>query len=242
MNTFPHSKFVFNGVPLPFFVIGGQETGVPTPPSPITDLTASDDLIGEILFTFTESIGYPNPVHTLVNITTGDEISSVHSPYTLTIDGGTYEFRIDAKNSSGEISSNSVQGISLEIPCTISDFTATEGEINQITVNFTVCTTGYPIPKYNLIDVNDPTNILAPDITPPYIWPVTTDNEFELRVDAYNDVGSVPSNSDTGQAIISTPAGEFIRYDLSPIDGFLTDTDNKRYVNDKGNITTKGDN
>jgi hypothetical protein len=93
---------------------GTSESGT-LPPSPIDDLVASDDEIGQVTITWTHSVGSPVPTHTLYR--DGSILTaSASSPYTDTVAAGTYEYYVEAKNSEGTEISNTDEGTSLEDP------------------------------------------------------------------------------------------------------------------------------
>jgi len=81
-------------------------------PSEITDFVATDDEIGQVTVTFSNSIGIPIPTYNLfqdnVSVATG-----ITSPYVHTVAAGSYTFRVDAVNEVGTTASNDYTGVSL---------------------------------------------------------------------------------------------------------------------------------
>jgi len=94
----------------------------------------------------------------------------------------------------------------LDPPSVITDFSASDDLINQIQVTFSLAS-GNPIPTYDLIRVSD-NSVIASDITSGYIWE-TSEQNVELRVNAINQNGTTPSNTDIGSAA-GIPQGSIV--------------------------------
>lgn len=83
-----------------------------TPNAP-TNFIASDDEVGQITFTWTNStVGIPTPTYDLYNVA-GLVTAGITSPYTEAIPAGTDTYRIKAINSQGSTDSNTDSGTSV---------------------------------------------------------------------------------------------------------------------------------
>ena len=88
-------------------------------------------------------------------------------------------------------------------PSAITDFSASTGQIDQITVTFSSAT-GEPVPTYDLYENVGPGTLITSGITSGYVHSTTTASK-ELYVKAVNSAGSTASNMSTGTT--SSPAG-----------------------------------
>lgn len=170
-------------------------------PGPINDLIASDNDLGQVTITWTDSQGHPVPTQEIWAGPPGSEISlqtNVSSPYVDTY-VGTRDYFVEARNSTGLIKSNIDQGTGWEIPGTITDFTATDSQLQQIIMNWTP-TTGHPVPTYNLWDSS---GVIQFNITPGYVHTFIGTETFYVQ--AVNAAALHPnginSNADQGTAL-----------------------------------------
>lgn len=92
-----------------------------------------------------------------------------------------------------------------QAPSAITDFNASDDQIDQITVTFTPAS-GVPTPTHDLVRV-DTGEIIASNISSGYVWS-TTIAEVELRVDAKNTAGATPSNTNIGRTV--APPGSVV--------------------------------
>ncbi len=81
-----------------------------TLPTVINDFLATDG-VGEVVMSFTDSVGNPTPTHALYedNI---QIIADIDTGYVHTVSEGTYTYRVDAINTQGVVSSNDDDGTS----------------------------------------------------------------------------------------------------------------------------------
>ena len=130
-------SIIVNGVDVSCLHVNGEQvwckdTG-PNPPGPISDFSASDNIINRIDMTWS-----PSTEAERYDIYEGSTLiqSDVTSPYSHLVTGPyTGTFHVKAINTAGSIDSNSDSGTALEAaqpPSTITDFSASDDRYEEI--------------------------------------------------------------------------------------------------------------
>lgn len=92
--------------------IADMEPIINTPPSPITNLKASTDLVGKVKLTYSTPSAYPPATVDLYQNGTLVK-QNIYYGYQHPVGAGTYNFQVKAHNIAGEVSSNIVSGEAL---------------------------------------------------------------------------------------------------------------------------------
>jgi len=171
-----------------------------TSPSEIDDFVASDDEVGKIIVTFSNSFGNPSLMqydlyqdYILVQ-------ADISSGYEYETGFGTNDYYVTATNTTGSSISNTDSGTSVpqnSIPSIIDDFEASDHEENKIIMTFSEAI-GYPHITYRLLQ----DDVYVTNITPGYelVIPSAT---HTYRVLAINTEGERLSNEDVGTSVSS---------------------------------------
>jgi len=179
-----------------------EDAPVNAPPNPIDDFSASSNTIDTIKMTFGPAGGFPDPIYNLFE--NGFEVvTDIATGYVLDRTGPyTADYHVEAVNSQGSADSNIDSGTAHEYvppppgeaPGYISNFSATDDEIGQITFTFST-TSGNPTPTYYIFeDGTDKGRIYSSGET----WEYPGGHTANFQVQAYNSTGDTLSNTDSG--------------------------------------------
>jgi len=179
----------------------------PTPPSTISDFSASDNKMNEITMTWSNADGYPTPKYDLYSTDSGLIASNVQSGYSLTVTGPHTEvYYVVAINSEGQSTSNQDSGTAIEEgacvpPGHISDFYATPHNGSYVTCSWSY-PSGDPRPRYDLYI--EGAGKVRDNITSPYkdYRSVATRTYYVI---ATNDCGVTESNHSTSEPAMDPP-------------------------------------
>ena len=167
-------------------------------PSAITNFAASDAAVG-ITCTWSNATGIPTPTYDIMRGTTG-VASNVTSGVVISA-VGTADYHVMARNSAGDTPSNINSGTGYQLPSAITNFNATDDQVDQITFSWSNAS-GVPTPTYD-IQWNDGGvwTLHASNVTSPFVQTRTSYGDNTWRVLAKNSVGSTPSNQNTGKSV-----------------------------------------
>ncbi len=179
------------------YAISNSAEGIALPPAEapgnILDFAATDDELGRITFTWSDTTGSPVPIYDLWD-TSGEITTGVTSGYSIDIEG-TDNYYIKATNTEGDVDSNIDNGTGAIVPGNVTDFTASDNIHGKIEFTWTDDTAGLPVATYDLYN----TGFLESGITSGYLLDILGMDNYYIKV--INSVGSTYSNSDYGEGL-----------------------------------------
>jgi len=173
---------------------GSAIKAITSPPSAITDFTASDDLVNSIQINFTRASQatrhdlYRAGLAYKTKVNDGDVIPTF---------SGTWDFYVIASNLLGSTTGNVDSGTAIASntpPSVITDFTASDDRDNQILIDFSLATDAA---RYDLYRSNEK---VEEDVTPGYVY-YTEAGTWTFHVRALNLKGTTSSNENSGTAL-----------------------------------------
>ena len=189
-------------------------------PSAVTDFTASDDHVGEIVFTWTAASGWLEPTYNIKDFYNGQMIATgiTGNTYTWTVTEAIdqHRFVIYSVNQLGKVEGNADYGTAYKTPDAITDFNATDGDIGSTVLTWTNVDA---LPEA-IYDLYRDGILVALNIQSGYRYD-TAGGTYDLFIRANNAYGSSDSNVETitvlSCPLVTNPSASDDQYNLITI-------------------------